>query len=155
MMCLRRQRSRLEPHDAHFGGDAEACGADVDQPLAEEVRDEDEKAGVRHRLDEAVPGEDKVGEDEEQGAECVEAAPLEHGRQKHEADDAGIYAGPGAYEAGRSERDNAREGYGQQHDDAEYDHGKIAFCLAGEFPVVLDLGEVSPDKEPDEEYMGT
>lgn len=155
MMCLRRQRSRLEPHDAHFRGDAEACGADEDQPLAEEVRDEDEKAGVRHRLDEAVPGEDEVGEDEEQGAECVEAAPLEHGRQKHEAYDAGIYAGAGAYEAGRSERDDAREGYGQQHDDAEHDHGEVAFSLAGELAVMLDLGEVSLGEEPDQEYVGT
>ena len=55
MMCLRRHCGWLEPHDAHFGGDAEACGADVDQPLAEEVGDEDEQVGVRHGLDEAVP----------------------------------------------------------------------------------------------------
>lgn len=71
--------SLLEPQEAHFGGDAVGGRADEEEPLGEEVADQDEVVAVWDGLDEFVPCEDEVGEYEEHCAEGEEAAALEHG----------------------------------------------------------------------------
>ena len=68
--------------------------------MGEEVADEHEVVAVWHRLDELVPCEDEVGEDEEYGAEGEEAAALEHGGHHHDADEDGVDADSDADDAG-------------------------------------------------------
>ena len=108
---------------------------------------------VRDRLDELVPGEDEVGEDEKYGAECVEAAALKEGSDEHYTDDAGVHAHACANDAGLSEWVDAREHDHKQGGDAECHHRKVALCLEAELSVALDFLEVALKEKCDEEEV--
>lgn len=108
---------------------------------------------VWDRLHELVPREDEVGENEEDGSECIEAAALEQGSDEHCADDAGVDADTGADDAGFSQRRDAREYDQKQGDDAECHHRKVSLRLEAELPVTLDFLQVALSEKPDVEYV--
>lgn len=110
--------------------------------MGEEVAHEHEVVAVWHRLDEFVPGEDKVGEHKEDGSEGEEAAALEHGCDHHDADQGRVDAYADADDAGRSSRGYLEECHGEEGEGAEYDHGEVAFGLSGELAVRLYATEV-------------
>ena len=130
-------------HQAHFRGDAVWCGADEEEPLGQEVRNEDQVAAVRDRFHKHVPCDDEVGEDEEHGSECEQTAPLQQGAKHHYADQACVYSYADADDPGFCCWDYAEKHYSQKRQCAEHDHGKIALHLHGKFPVSFDLCEVS------------
>lgn len=104
-------------------------------------------------LDEFVPCEDEVGEDEEHSAEGEEAAALEHGGHEHGADEDRVDAYADADDAFRGTWDDACECNGQKGEGAEEDHGEVAFGFSGQFPVLFDFLEVSAGEIGDVPYV--
>ena len=49
-----------EAHDAHFRGDSVFCGTDEEQPLGDEVWDQDHVVPVWYRLNESIPCQHEV-----------------------------------------------------------------------------------------------
>ena len=135
-----------EPHDAHLRGDAVWGGADEEEPLGHEVCDEDQIITIWDRLHELVPGEDEVGEYEEDCSEGEETAALQECKQQHDADQAGVDGHAGADDSVVGHRDYAGKDYCQQCHDAECDHEQIAFHLRCELLVTFDFREVSSRK---------
>lgn len=137
-----RECAKSEPEEAHFGADAEFCGSDEEEPLGEEVAHEHEVVAVWYGLDEFVPGEDEVGEHEEDGSEGEEAAALEHGCDHHEADQGRVDAYADADDAGRGPGGYLEEGCAEKGQGAEHDHGEVSLGLSGELAVGLYATEV-------------
>ena len=148
-----RECAKSEPEEAHFGADAEFCGSDEEEPLGEEVAHEHEVVAVWHRLDEFVPGEDEVGEHEEDGSEGEEAAALEHGCDHHEADQGRVDAYADADDAGRSPGGYLEECCAEKGQGAEHDHGEVSLGLSGELAVGLYATEVPACEIYDIEHM--
>ena len=69
-----------EAQETHFRGDAVWGGADEEEPLGQEICDEDKVLAVRYGLQELVPCEDEVREYEEHCSECKQAASLQQGK---------------------------------------------------------------------------
>ena len=136
------QSTKSEPEEAHFGSDAEFSGSDEEEPLGEVVAHEHEVVAVWHRLDEFVPGEDEVGEHEEDGSEGEEAAALEHGGDHHEADQGRVDAYADADDAGGSLGGYLEECCAEKGQGAEHDHGEVSLGLSGELAVRLHTAEV-------------
>ena len=134
-------------------GDAVRCRADEEEVLGEEVGAEYQVVAEWNWLDELVPGEDEVGEHEEDCSQCVEGAALEHAAQKHCGDDDCIYADSYADDSGRCLRNDLGEDYGKKADKAYSQHCEVAFCPGRQFLVMLDFCKVSLDEEPYIEYM--
>lgn len=110
--------------------------------MGEVVAHEHEVVAVWHRLDEFIPGEDEVGEHEEDGSEGEEAAALEHGCDHHEADQGRVDAYAGAYDACRSFRGDLEECCAEKGQGAEHYHGEVSLGLSGELAVWLHTAEV-------------
>ena len=131
-----------EPHDAHFRGDAVWGGTDEEQPLGQEVWDEDQVIAERNRFHEHVPGEDEVGEYEEDRSEGEEAASLQQRQKHHGADQTCIYSDANADDAGLCGRCYACEHDCKQGQGAEYDHGQVSFHFWSELSVAFNFCEV-------------
>ena len=145
-------RYGLEAHDAHFWGDAVWCGTDEEKPLCGEVWDYDHVAGMWDLFHEHVPCNDEVGEHEEHCSQGEDAASLQQRKEHHGADEACIYADAGSDDARLCSWGDLEKCYGKQCRCAENHHSQVPFGLRGQFPVVLDLLEVSfyeIDYEPD------
>ena len=142
-----------EAKDAHFGGDAVFRGPDEEEPLCKEICHEHEIVAVRHGFHELVPCKDEVGEYEEQGSEGEEAAALEQSHYHHRADETCIYAYSDADYACRRTGSYLEECHAQECQGTEYDDRQVPFGLSGEFPVRLDLAEISVEEVHDEPYV--
>ena len=92
---------------------------------------------VWHRLDKLVPGEDEVGEYEEDCAKGEEAAALEHGGNHHDADQGGVDAYADADDSGRGFRGDLEYRRAEEGEGAEDDYSEIAFGFACELAVLL------------------
>ena len=132
-----------EAQETHFRGDAVWGGADEEEPLGQEICDEDKVLAVRYGLHELVPCEDEVRKHEEHCSKGEEAAALQECKQQHDADKAGVDGYAGADDSGFCGRDYACENYGKQNQDTECNHEKISFHLRREFLVAFDLCEIS------------
>lgn len=108
---------------------------------------------MRYGLYEHVPGDDEVGEDEEDGSEGEQAASLQEGCKHHDADQACVDCDADADEFWLGGRNYAGENYCQECQSAEYDHGEVAFHLRGELPVPFDFREVSSREIYDVHYV--
>lgn len=148
-----REGAKSEAEEAHFRADAEFCGSDEEEPLGEVVAHEHEVVAVWHWLDEFVPGEDEVGEHEEDGSEGEEAAALEHGGDHHDADQGRVDAYADADDAGGSLWGYLEEGCAEKGQGAEHDHGEVSLGLSGELAVRLYTTEVPACEIYDIEYM--
>ena len=138
--------SKSEAHKAHLGGDAVWGGADEEEPLGKEVWHEDQELAVWDRFHEHVPGEDEVGEDEEDCSEGEEAASLQKCQKHHCADETCIDCDASAEDSWVCGRGDTDKYYCQECQDAEQHHRKIAFCLDCQLSVSLDLAEVPAGK---------
>lgn len=143
----------LEPHQSDRMTDSVFCGSDEQQPLCREVRDENKIVTIWDRFYEFVPCEDEIGEYEENSSESEDAAALEHRSHKHAADKYRIDAHSYLYHALRDLRYDSYEHDSQKCDCTERYHGKVSFCLASEFTVLLHFLEISADEIRHEPYV--
>ncbi len=153
MPNVSKQRSSLKPHQSHLRADPELGRADEEEPLGEEVGEEDDVVTMWDGLYELVPGEDEIGEDKQHSAEGEQAASLEHSADKHQADDDGIDTYTDSDYALGSSGGYFYEGGAEKDYGAEEDHSEISLRLAGKSAVRLDPLEISADEIGDEEYM--
>ena len=129
------------------------CRSYEKQPLSCEIGDQDKVVAVWNRPYELVPGEDEVGEYEEDRSESKDAAALKHGGHEHGADKYCVDAYSDAHDSMRYFRNYPAIYEYEQSQGAEGYHCDIAFCLAGKFAVRLHLLEVSVDEIYHEPYM--
>ena len=152
MDCIAGRRHLSESQQTHFRSDAQWCGPDEKEPLSCVVCDQNQVCAIWNRFHEHVPGEDEVGEDEQNCSDGEYAASLQEGCQHHCPDKAGVDGNACFYDSRFCCRYDFNECRGQEGYGAEHDHDKVAFCLHCQLFIMLDFFEVSVseiDDEPD------
>ena len=141
-----------EPHQPHFGTDSERGGPYEQEPLAEEIGNQNKVCRVWYRFYELVPSQDEVGEYEKECSEGEKAASLEHCGQEHHAYQRGVYAYSDADYSLRCRWGYFCEGCCKKGTYTYKQHGKVSLCLSCQFPVMFYFAEVSAgeiDNHPD------
>lgn len=152
--CTTRRLGLSKAHQFYLGLYPVSGRPYEEKPLPQEIWDQYQCTCVRYRFREHVPGQDEVREDEQDRTKRVQAASLEHGQHKHETDEDRVNPRSGTEDSGRSARNNPDKHDNEQCRGTQQQHCCIPLGLPRQSAVMLYLGKITLDEEPDHPYMG-